>query len=109
MIEHVNIGRYTVQQGDTPRTVADLAYRNGDMYVRVMKENPHEWEEGDIVLVPNKKGRLTDVLPGEDVGDIISRMFPGQPPHIYIERFYLWNGGYDYVPEEGDQVYVPER
>lgn len=109
MVEHVNIGRYKVQEGDTPRSVAYLAYRNGDMYAQVLKANPYEWSTGDTVLVPNKKGRLTIVRAGEDFAAVIKRMFPTQPQHIYTERFYQWNGGESYEPLEGDEVFVPER
>ena len=109
MVEHVNTGRYVVQEGDTPRSVAEFVYRDGSLYHVLLKKNPFEWYEGDTVVVPNKAGRKTVVVEGETINDIILRMFRNQPVHLYLERFYRWNGGEDYMPEAGDVVYVPER
>lgn len=109
MVNHVNTGRYKVQSGDTPRSVAEMVYRDGSLYHVLLKSNPFEWNEGDTIFVPNKAGRETEMKVDEAIFDVIERMFPNQPIHYYIERFYAWNGGNECSPEVGDIVYVPER
>lgn len=109
MVRHVNTGRYKVREHDTPRSVADAVYRDGSLYHVLLKANPFEWEVGDTIFIPNKAGRETEMKVDEAVFDAIGRMFPNQPIHYYVDRFFMWNGGDDYVPEEGDTVYVPER
>lgn len=110
MITHVNIGVYTLKEGDTPQTVAKIAYNDVNMYTTLLKDNEdYMWDTGLQIQVRNKKGRTTEVQPGEDAVEIIRRMFQNQPVHLYLDRFYEWNGGRDYVPEAGDVVFVPER
>jgi len=110
MINHVNVGIYTVQEGDTPQSVAKLVYNDVRLYTSLLKDNPESaWSAGMQIEVRNKQGRTTEVRPEEDVIDIIRRMYSNQPVHLYIDRFYEWNGGKGYAPEAGDIVYVPER
>lgn len=109
MVKHVNTGRYSLRQGDNPRSVAEYVYRDGSLYHVLLKANPFEWDEGDTVFIPNKPGRETEVKQDEVVFDVIRRMFPNQPIHLYLDKFYGWNGGEDYSPQAGDVVYVPNR
>jgi hypothetical protein len=109
MVTHTNTGIYVIKDGDTPHSVANYVYNDKTMYHVLIKENPQDWVPGFPIEVPNKKGRQTEVLPEEGAFDVIRRMFPNQPIHLYLDRFYGWNGGDEYQPEAGDFVYVPER
>lgn len=109
MITHINTGTYTLQDGDTPHSVSNYVYGDKTLYHVLLKANPSEWAIGFPIEVPNKKGRQTEVLQDESSFDVIRRMFPNQPIHLYLDKFYGWNGGEDYVPAEGDIVFVPER
>lgn len=110
MVYHVNIGTYVLKEGDTPRSVAELAYKDGNMYTALTKANlGSNWEPGETVKVPNKKGRETVVEDGESTRQVIQRMFKNDPPHIYFDKFLAWNGGEQAEFMTGKKVYVPER
>ena len=41
--------------------------------------------------------------------EVIARLYPFQPTHLYIERFYRWNGNKDASALEGQMVFIPEH
>jgi len=110
MIYHVNIGKYVLKEGDTPRSVAEVVYKDGSMYTTLTTHNKElEWEPGNIVQVPNKKGRETTVEDGESTRQVLQRMYRHDPPHIYFNKFLDWNGGLHAEELSGQTVFVPER
>lgn len=110
MIYHVNIGRYRLKSGDTPRSVAENAYSDGNMYTVLTRNNPDiSWEQGEVVLVPNKKGRETVVAEGESTKQLLQRMYKHDPMHVHLQKFLTWNGGFHAEELVGETVYVPER
>jgi hypothetical protein len=110
MVEHVNVGVYTLKEGDTPRSVAEDVYSDGNLYTVLTKNNlESNWEPSEKIKVPNKKGRRTVVQDRESIKTLLQRMYPHDPPHIYYKKFYTWNGGVQVEDLVGSQVYVPER
>lgn len=110
MVYHVNTGLYILGYKQDPREVARVAYGDGHLYHVLLKHNTHSnWQEGDVIEVPNKKGRQTIVEDGEILVDLIKRMFPNQPTHLYVDRYLQWNA--HILPEDlaGTMVFIPER
>ena len=95
-VERVDHGLYLLNAGDNASTVARKVY-GGDVHkVRaIMEANPADWSDLERVVVPNKQGRVTTVLEGEQAQAVIRRMFPNQPESIYLQPFFTWNGGKD--------------
>jgi len=110
MIYHVNIGRYILKNDDTPRSVAEDVYSDGNMYTVLTKNNvDSSWEQGEVIFVPNKKGRETVVQEGESTKQVIQRMYRHDPPHVHLQKFLLWNANLHAESLVGETVYVPER
>lgn len=109
MIEHVNDGLYLLNPGDDASVVARRTYGDVHKSVVILKANLGDWDQMDRVVVPNKKGRTTQIQEGEAPRDTIMRMFPNQPPHLYLLQYSIWNGGEDGWLRPGDTVFVPER
>ena len=102
----VDEGLYKLREGDDPRSVAAVVYGDGHLYHILLKANPHEWEVGTVIRVPNKKGRVRALKGSETPAEVVEGMFPGQPAHLYVERLLAWNGGTVELPSV---VFVPER
>jgi hypothetical protein len=106
----VNEGYYYVRKGDTAKIVAQRVYGgDGHKSSVLLKANPEIWDEESFITVPGVDGRVANILPGESPASVIRRMFPGQPVHLYQDRFFVWNGGKDRTFEGGGLVFVPER
>ncbi len=106
----VSHGYYVLQTGDDAQQVAHNLY--GDVHksnVLLEANKNTEWTPGNTIVVPNKKGRQSVYKDGESPQQVIERLFPGQPVHLYLNRYFLWNGGHEFPPKSGDFVYVPER
>lgn len=105
-VTHVLHGVYRLSPGEEPRDVASKVYGDGSRYHILIKHNP-DWVSP--VTVPNKAGRTTIVRAGEEAKDLVSRMFPNQPVHLYEERYRDWNASI--LPQDivGESVFVPER
>jgi hypothetical protein len=108
-VTKVDHGQFLLNDGDDARTVAYKVYGDGNKYQVLLSANPEDWEVLEHVKIPNKKGRVTTVEPNDSFGDLIRRMFPGQPQSIYVAPFFKWNGGVDHYLLEGDEVFIPER
>ena len=106
VVTKVDEGLYRLQEGDDPRSVAKTVYGDGHLYHILIKANPHEWEPGTVIRVPNKKGRVKVLEGSETPAEVVQVMFPGQPAHLYVERLLAWNGGTVELPHV---VFVPER
>jgi hypothetical protein len=105
----VSDGLYKVREGDQPRSIAARVYGDGSKYSMLLAANPHT-NAGTQIIVPNVKGRTTEVeYDGESPQEIIRRLFPNQPIHMYLQRFYTWNGGEDAELMLGEMVFVPDR
>lgn len=110
MIHRMTSGVYRLRKGDTPRKVAELVYGDGNKSSVLLQANPEHWMDGDALQVPNKAGIATQVkYDGESAAECIRRMFPDQPTHIYMDKFFLWNGGQTEELQAGDLVFVPDR
>ena len=109
-VEHVDHGLYLLNAGDTPMSVARRVY-GGDVHKvkNLLDANPSDWSELYRVVVPGKKGRTAVVEDGESPHDMIRRMFPNQPESIYLQPFFMWNGGVEAFIKAGETVFVPER
>lgn len=109
MIEHIDHGLYLLNPGDTASVVARRVY--GDVHKSnvILQANPGDWDEKLRLVVPNKKGRTAYLQEGESPTDVIKRMFPNQPVHLYTLQYKIWNGGDDGWLGEDDLVFVPER
>lgn len=110
MVEHVNVGLYRVGYQQSPRDIAKVAYNDGHLYHVLMRANPDStWEQGEVIRVPNKKGRQSVVEAGETTTDFIKRLYKGQPAHIYSDRYLQWNDGHVVENLVGQVVFIPER
>ena len=109
-VHKLDYGLYLLNDGETAQAVARRVY-GGDVHKSnlLLIENGPDWSELERIKVPNKKGRVTELLDGESTEQLIHRLFPNQPTSIYRQPFYLWNGGVDMKLYPGDLVYVPER
>lgn len=105
----VTEGYYYVCKGDTAKSVALALYGDSHKSAQLKKANPEEWEPGTFISVPGIRGRVANLHTGESATAVIKRMFPGQPTHLYLHRFFLWNGGPDRNIAGGGLVFVPER
>lgn len=102
-------GYYYVRAKDTARSVSGVVYGDQNQYSKLLKANPDAWERGDLIVVPGVAGRVDNVHKGETTTRVIQRMFPGQPVHLYQNRFYAWNGGSGRQFAGGEVVFVPHR
>jgi len=103
-------GYYLLGEGQGPSEVAAAVYGNVNKYAEISTVNSDlEWLPGTHILVPNKEGRTTVVQENETTFEVISRMFPNQPVHLYLDRFYMWNDGFDAEDLVGVMVFIPER
>lgn len=109
MIEHVNEGLYLLNPGDTASVVARRVYGDVHKSTVLLQANPVDWDTLERVVVPHKKGRVTTLEAAESPADVIKRMFPNQPVHLYTLQYSIWNGGDDGWLREGDLIFVPER
>ena len=105
-VTKVDEGLFVIREHDTPHSVAHTVYGDGHRYPAIIKANREDWEEGEQIKVPNKKGRVT-IYDDVSVEVMLKRMFPNQPVHIFMELFMKWNNGGDI--SEGAIVFVPER
>lgn len=109
-VEIIGDGYFLLEDGQSPQMVSEIVYNHSSHYAILLKANdPDAWYAGNHVVVPNKKGRRTVVREGESMVEIIKRLYPFQPPHLYIERFYRWNGNQDASALEGQMVFIPEH
>lgn len=107
-VTKVDEGLYVVRHHDTPKSIASLLYQNPLHYQTLLKNNPDDpFNEGEHIKVPNKKGRVTIWQEGETIEQLLKRMFPNQPVHIFRQLFDKWNA--DGEIEPGSVVFVPER
>jgi hypothetical protein len=110
MVNHVNTGLYILGLGQTPHDVSRSVYGDPSKYHILLKENQHsEWDAGDIIKVPNKKGRTAVVEQGETTIQFISRVFRGNMAHQYLDKYLLWNDGFLVEELVGTEVFIPER
>lgn len=107
IVMNVDEGLYLVRKDDTPNRIASLLYSNPLHARTLMDANPRStFCEGELIVVPNKKGRVT-VWTDNTIENMIKRMFPNQPVHIFFKLFKKWNNEGDIEP--GSIVFVPER
>lgn len=103
----VDEGLYVVRENDTPRSVASLLYSNPLHARTLMDANPKStFNKGEQIVVPNRKGRTT-YWTDTSIDNMLKRMFPNQPVHIFKQLFKKWNNDGDI--EQGAKVFVPER
>jgi hypothetical protein len=105
----VDEGLYLLCPDDTPSSVARRLYGDVHKVSVLLTANPENWDDLDRIVVPNKKGRVTSLHANESPHDVIRRMFPEQPYSIYLQPYFIWNGGEFAYLGEGDVVFVPER
>lgn len=106
----VTEGYYFLRDGEGAVEVAKAVY-GGDASKAgsLLHANPEEWFPEDYITIPGKGGRVANIKPMESPNRLIQRMFPGQPTHLYLKQFYLWNGGEHREFYGGELVFVPER
>jgi hypothetical protein len=109
IVEHVNIGRYFYDGYESPQEVANTVYGDAHRYPAILKANPDGLEAGTWIDVPNKKGRQSKVLEGESTTQFIQRLYKGQPTHLYVDRYLMWNGNFMAEDLVGMVVFIPER
>lgn len=106
-VDRVEEGLYVVRDSDTPNSIASRLYSNPLHARTLMDANPRStFSAGDQIIVPNKKGRAT-YWTDNTIENMIKRMFPNQPVHIFLKLFKKWNNEGDI--EHGAYVFVPER
>jgi len=105
MVEKATEGLYRVQGLESAQDVARTVYGDVHKSTALLRANPYEWDVGDLIKVPGRPGRVEIWREDETVGELIKRMFPNQPVHIYLYRLAQWNGR----AKPGDVVFVPER
>ena len=102
-------GMYLLNPGDDASVVARRTYGDVHKASLILEHNDTDWSKLDRVMVPSRPGRLTTLQEGESRTQVIERMFPGHPPHLFFKAYDIWNGGADGWLKPGDMVYVPER
>ncbi len=105
----VSEGYYYVRKGDTSRSVANVVYGDQNKASRLVKANPEQWDPESHITVPGVSGRLDTMKPGESVTKVCQRVFPGQPVHLFQNRFYVWNGGQNRQFGGGEMIFIPNR
>ena len=109
-VTNVKDGLYILGEENTPMKIATAVYGDPRKYHEIISANSDvEWEPGISLRIPNRLGRTTQVQVDETTFELISRMFPGQMIHLYLDRFYTWNDGYDAEDLVGQTVFIPER
>jgi peptidoglycan hydrolase-like protein with peptidoglycan-binding domain len=98
---------YYVESGDSPWSVAELAYGDGSKNLRIdtagfktfsTPSHPHR------IFTPGVPGLRTQVLPGEGPLATLDRIGVDRSR---LDTFYAWNGGWDHVFQPGETVYMP--
>jgi hypothetical protein len=108
MIQNTTYGYYRLAKGDTARTVAVTVYGDGNRYHELLQANPSKWEDGAQIQVPNVRGRLATIdYDGESPQSVIRRMFPEHMTHLFLNKYFDWNGGEWVDVVKGDLVFVP--
>lgn len=103
-------GFYLLGEDESPAKISEAVYGDPRKYAEIIKSNTSiAWEPGVQILIPNKAGRTTVVQENETTFELIRRMFPEQPTHLYLDRFYLWNDGCEAEDLVGQVVFIPER
>jgi hypothetical protein len=106
-LRNASDGLFYLTKDMSPREVAEVVYGDGSRYLPLLRENDHStWGAGETVVVPNKKGRIDTWGVGEAADQLVQRMFPGQPAHLFVGLLRKWNGD---ESREGAEVFVPER
>ena len=101
----VDEGMYVLREGEDAISLSGKLYGSRMHHQRLRDANPtSEWLPGDIIKVPNKKGRVA-VFTDETLDLLVRRMFPGHPVYIHKPLLLKWNPD----PVAGDAVFVPER
>lgn len=109
MISHVNVGLYRLSDGESVQDVAGKVYGDVRMYAVLLKKNPQlEWNVGDIVKVPNKRGRVAVPNEGETTTEFITRVYRGHMAHQFLDKYLLWNAGLMIEELVGNDVFIPE-
>jgi hypothetical protein len=108
-IEMIDFGYYYLQPGDNATKVARKVYGDPHKASVLLNVNDTDWDYVEQVVVPNKKGRITKWQEVDSPHKVIARLFPEQPVSIYMQPFFIWNGGVDRKILPGEVVFVPER
>ena len=104
----VSDGLYRVPKMLTPGEVCLRVYGNLKQLPVLLEENPDcTWQYDDVVVCPNKKGRTGEPIAGDSVTSFIKRVYPGQPPHEYVQGYLQWNA--HMLPNElvGETLFIP--
>ena len=108
--QKLDYGVYIVQEGQNPVDIAQEVYNDAKRVKWLLEANPDaEWEPGERVLVPNKKGTLLTARENDGLSTLFQRELPGKSLEQYVALIFKWNGGYGLKIAEGDEIFVPDR
>jgi len=99
--------QFKLMPGDSPWTVAHIAYGDGRRYPELIAANPGAWAAGHRVIVPNENGVGIAVQAGDSPWGILKRVWPMENPNLRLNTFLRWNGGSSYVLHAGEKVWCP--
>lgn len=99
--------QFMLMPGDSPWTVASIAYGDGNRYSELVAANPGSWGVGRRVVVPNEAGARYTVQPGDSPWSILATIWPNDSPNIRLNTFVRWNGGSGHVLSPGELVWAP--
>lgn len=110
-VTKVKTGLFLLGEEETSyRSVSQKVYNDPNKYQVILEANAGVlWAPGIQLVIPNRDGRVTIPQEDESSTDLIRRMFPGQPPHMYLDNYFKWNDGFEADELVGIKVFVPER
>jgi len=110
-VDKVKEGRFLIGEDEQSyRTVSEKVYNDPNMYQMMLIANVGvSCAPGLTLRIPNKEGRIAVPQESETTPELIARMFPNQPVHLYTDNFYKWNAGNEAEDLIGSQVFIPER
>lgn len=110
-VDKVKEGRFLIGEDETSyRTVSEKVYNDPNKYQIILNANGGvNWKAGVYLRIPHKEGRIATPQESETTPELIARMFPNQPVHLYTDNFYKWNAGNEAEDLIGSQVFIPER
>jgi hypothetical protein len=106
----VDVGKYTVREGDTPSDIAHLLYGSRHKVKAILDANPGaEFAPGDVIDVPDFTGVVLVARAGEQFPSLFRRAFnnPAATQAAMVE-FFKWNGTQT-VSEGGEVFFVDMR
>jgi len=110
-VDHVDVGTYRVQRGDSPWKVAELVFGDGSRFGAFdpcEPPSPGFAAADHAIRLPGVAGRATTVAPGDHAEALVERLFPDGDQRVLLDRFLALNGGPHRTLLPGDVVFLDQ-